>query len=41
TSVLDSAALDEVFDINAYTRHIDVVFDRLRALIGKGEPVHV
>jgi adenylosuccinate lyase len=38
---LDGAALDEVFDMTAYTRHIDLVFDRLRTLIGKGEPVHV
>jgi adenylosuccinate lyase len=41
TSVLDSAQLDEVFDVTAYTRHIDVVFDRLHATIGKGEPAHV
>jgi adenylosuccinate lyase len=25
-------SLDEVFDLDAYTRHVDVVFDRLRAL---------
>ena len=24
--------LDAVFDLNAYTRHVDVVFERLRAL---------
>jgi adenylosuccinate lyase len=38
---LDSAALDDVFDLSAYTRHVDTVFDRLRTLVGKGEPVHV
>jgi adenylosuccinate lyase len=41
TSVLDSSQLDEVFDLAAYTRHIDLVFDRLHALVGKGEPAHV
>jgi adenylosuccinate lyase len=32
--------LDEVFDLSAYVRHVDVVFDRLRALTSKKEPVH-
>jgi adenylosuccinate lyase len=32
--------LDAVFDLNAYTRHIDTVFERLRALVRKGETVH-
>ena len=40
-AVLDSAALDEAFDLNAYTRHVDVVFDRLQALTRREEPVHV
>jgi adenylosuccinate lyase len=31
-------ALDSVFDLNAYTRHVDVVFERLTAL--RGEHVH-
>ena len=31
--------LEAVFDLNAYTRHADVVFDRLRALVGE-EAVH-
>jgi adenylosuccinate lyase len=37
---LDAAALDEVFDLAATVRHVDTVFERLRALVGKGEPVH-
>jgi hypothetical protein len=32
--------LEAVFDLNAAVRHVDVVFDRVRALIGKEEPVH-
>jgi adenylosuccinate lyase len=40
TSRLDSRALDEVFDLGAYTRHVDVVFDRLHALTRREEPVH-
>jgi adenylosuccinate lyase len=41
TAVLDSAQLDEVFDLGAYTRHVDTVFDRLHTLVAKGEAVHV
>ncbi|HEV2902999.1 MAG TPA: adenylosuccinate lyase [Gaiellaceae bacterium] len=37
---LDPAALDSVFDLEAYTRHVEVVFDRLSALNRKEEPVH-
>jgi len=33
--------VDAVFDLDAYTRHVDTVFARLHALIGKEEPVHV
>jgi adenylosuccinate lyase len=32
--------LDAVFDAGAYTRHVDTVFERLRALAGKEETVH-
>ncbi|HYY63241.1 MAG TPA: adenylosuccinate lyase [Gaiellaceae bacterium] len=32
--------LDTVFDLSAYTRHIDTVFERLRALVRKEETVH-
>ena len=32
--------LDAVFDLSAYTRHADTVFERLRALAGKEETVH-
>ncbi|HEX6680608.1 MAG TPA: adenylosuccinate lyase [Gaiellaceae bacterium] len=32
--------LDAVFDLNAYTRHVDTVFERLRTLVRKGETVH-
>jgi adenylosuccinate lyase len=38
---LEAEALDAVFDLEAYTRHVDVVFDRLSALTRKEEPVHV
>ena len=37
---LDPAALDAVFDLSAYTRHVDVVFDRLSVLSGKGVTVY-
>ena len=37
---LDAAALDTVFDLEAYTRHVDIVFDRLSVLSPKEEPVH-
>ena len=37
---LDAAALDAVFDLEAYTRHVDVVFDRLSVLSPKEEPIH-
>jgi adenylosuccinate lyase len=33
--------LDTVFELEAYTRHVDTVFARLQALTGKEEPVHV
>ena len=33
--------LDAVFDLSAYTRHVDTVFERLHALVRKEEPVHV
>ena len=32
--------LDAVFDLAAYTRHVDTVFARLHTLAGKEEPVH-
>jgi adenylosuccinate lyase len=32
--------LDAVFDLDATVRHVDTVFERLHALIGKEEPVH-
>ncbi len=38
---LDAASLDEVFDLDATVRHVDTVFERLRALVGKEQPVHV
>ena len=33
--------LDAVFDLDQYTRHVDTVFDRLRALVHQREPLHV
>jgi adenylosuccinate lyase len=38
---LDAAALDEVFDLAATVRHVDTVFERLSALVGREEPVNV
>jgi len=32
--------LDAVFDLTAYTRHVDTVFERLRSLVQKEETVH-
>jgi adenylosuccinate lyase len=32
--------LDSVFDLEATVRHVDTVFDRLRTLTAKEEPVH-
>jgi adenylosuccinate lyase len=32
--------LDAVFDLTAYTRHVDTVFERLRALVRKEEAIH-
>jgi hypothetical protein len=32
--------LDAVFDLDAYTRHVDTVFTRLHALADTKEPVH-
>src|SRR5436305_11920157 len=32
--------LASVFDLGAYTRHVDTIFARLEALTGKEEPVH-
>ena len=32
--------LGAVFDLDATVRHVDTVFERLRALAGKEEPVH-
>jgi adenylosuccinate lyase len=40
TAQLDPDTLDAVFDLDAYTRHVDVVFDRLAALTRREEPVH-
>jgi len=33
--------LDEVFDLAAYTRHVDTVFARLQSLAPREEPLHV
>ncbi len=33
--------LDAVFDFSVYTRHVDAVFERLRALAPKEEALHV
>jgi adenylosuccinate lyase len=41
TATLDADALDAVFDLGAYTRHVDVVFDRVQALSRREERIHV
>jgi adenylosuccinate lyase len=33
--------LEPVFDLTAYTRHVDTVFERLDALVRREEPAHV
>ena len=38
--IADRVDLDSVFDLDATIRHVDTVFERLRALAGKEEPVH-
>ena len=40
TSTLAEETLEAVFDLAAYTRHVDVVFDRLSALTREKEPLH-
>jgi adenylosuccinate lyase len=40
TSALDPDGFDAVFDLGAYTRHVDVVFERLQALSRREEHVH-
>ena len=37
---LDPAALDAIFDLGHYTRHVDTIFERLAAITNKEEPVH-
>jgi adenylosuccinate lyase len=37
---LGPAGLDRVFDLSAYTKHVETVFERLRAVVRKEEPVH-
>jgi adenylosuccinate lyase len=39
--IAERVDLDAVFDLGWYTRHVDTVFERLAALAGKEEPVHV
>ena len=38
--IADRVDLDAVFDLDAYTRHVDTVFARLDALAAKEVPVH-
>jgi adenylosuccinate lyase len=37
---LNPAALDAIFDLGHYTRHVDTVFERLATITNKEEPVH-
>jgi adenylosuccinate lyase len=39
--IADRVDLDAVFDLGAYTRHVDAVFERLHALTREKEAVHV
>jgi adenylosuccinate lyase len=41
TERLGEAALAEVFDLDAYTRHVDTIFERLSVLQRKEEPIGV
>jgi adenylosuccinate lyase len=36
-AIADAVALDDVFDLSAYTQHVDTVFERLRALVASRE----
>ena len=40
TEIAGRVDLDAVFDLEATVRHVDVVFERLHALIQKEEPIH-
>jgi adenylosuccinate lyase len=40
TARLDESSLAATFDLAATVRHLDTVFERLRTLVGKEEPVH-
>src|SRR5215208_290654 len=40
TDRLDSEALEQIFDLTAYTTHVDAVFERLRALEPREDPIH-
>jgi adenylosuccinate lyase len=39
-AIAERVDLDSVFDLDAAVRHVDTVFDRLRALTAKEEPIH-
>jgi adenylosuccinate lyase len=41
SSRLDAAARADVFDLDATVAQLDTVFDRLRTLVRKEDPVHV
>ena len=40
TEIASRVELDGVFELSAYTTHVDTVFDRLRALVASRGPVH-
>jgi hypothetical protein len=35
-----TADLDRVFTLDAYTAHVDTVFERLRGIVARPGPVH-
>jgi adenylosuccinate lyase len=39
-TLLGPSELDEVFSLERFTRHVDVVFERLHALAHREEPIH-
>jgi adenylosuccinate lyase len=40
SAIAERVDLESLFSLAAYTQHVDTVFDRLRSLTRKEEPVH-
>ncbi len=41
TALLDPAALEAVFDLPSTVRQVDTVFERLKELAAREDPIHV